>query len=167
MNVHRHLSLVALAAALSGGCGSDGALSGFAVRDSAGVMIAENTAPVWEEGSAWRLSAEPALEIGVFEGAPEYQLFRVAGALRLADGRIAVANSGTHELRFYSADGTYLSATGREGEGPGEFKGLAQPLLLAPDSLLVWDWSIARASIFDDDGTFARSSGPHESLERL
>ncbi len=130
---------------------------GPVVRDSAGVTIVENREPAWPEGEGWRLSETPLIDIGALEGAPEYQLFRVVGAVRLSDGRIVLANAGTHQLRFYGADGTYLGASGREGDGPGEFRDMGRLWLLPPDSLLVWDWRTRRMSVFDDRGKFARS----------
>src|SRR5690606_16795253 len=106
-------------------CGAgERAATDIAVRDSAGIALGEDTAAVWPEGGGWHLSPEPLVEIGVLDGAPEDQLFRVVGARRLGDGRIVVANSGTHELRFYDAQGRHLRSVGREGEGPGEFRGL-------------------------------------------
>jgi len=131
--------------------------SGPTLRDSAGIQIVENTAPQWPEGGGWRLAAQPLVEIGVLEGDPNYQLFRVAGAQRLSDGRIVVANSGTSELRFYDASGRFLSKSGRKGGGPGEFDVLRWLGILRGDSLVVYDWRNRRVSIFDADGKFARA----------
>lgn len=128
------------------------------IRDSAGVHIVENHLPRWAEGEAWRLPDRPALDIGVLEGDSNYQLFQVAGALRLSDGRIVVANAGSGELRFYDADGTFLSASGRKGGGPGEFQVLRWLGVLAGDSLLTYDGLSRRISVFDPGGGFVRSS---------
>ena len=67
------------------------------------------------------LAAEPDLVIGVLEGAAEYQLYRVGRPVRLSDGRIAVPNSGSHEVRLFDASGRFLRSVGRLGSGPGEF----------------------------------------------
>jgi hypothetical protein len=120
------------------------------------VQIVENTSSGWPEGPGWRLSDEPLLDIGVVEGDVNYQLFRVAGALRLGDGRLVVANSGTNELRFFDPSGTYLSSSGRKGGGPGEFGDLSWLGSSAGDSLLAYDWPNRRISVFDADGRFAR-----------
>ena len=53
------------------------------VRDSAGITIVENTTPLWRDGDAWSLTAEPTVQIGVMEGEAEYQLHRT---FRIADG---------------------------------------------------------------------------------
>lgn len=135
--------------------------SGPQVRDSAGVHIVENSGPRWPDGRDWRLSVAPLLDIGAVDADPEYQLFQVAGALRLSDGRIVVANSGSSELRFFDADGTFLAASGREGGGPGEFEDLLWLERLAGDSIMAYDWRQRRVSIFDPHGRFVRSFDLH------
>jgi len=139
-------------------CGSEPAVSESAmVRDSAGIRIVENTSPQWGAEAAWRFADAPNLDIGVFEGDPEYQLFRVNGAIRLADGRIVVANAGTNELRYFGPDGTFERTTGSEGSGPGEFQQLAILRRTPGDSVVTYDFSNRRVSLFDPDGDFTRS----------
>ena len=108
------------------------------VRDSAGIRIVENTTPLWQEGEEWHLSPEPVVDIGGGD-VEENQLFRVAGALRLSDGRIVVGNGGTHELRFYTGDGAFVRSVGRRSDGPGEFQDLRWVRRLRGDSLIaIW-----------------------------
>ena len=126
------------------------------VRDSAGITIVENSAPLWREEETWRLTTEPVVNIGVVVGEPEYQLHNVVGATRLDDGRIVVANGGTGEIRFYDPSGRFVSSVGRPGEGPGEFGSLGMLFRLG-DSLVAYDYQLRRTSVFDDKGTFARS----------
>jgi hypothetical protein len=158
----RILSLFILSLPLSmtlAGCDSGRTSSGPAVSDSAGITIVQNTAPRWAEGEGWRIADEPALDIGVVDGDSMYQLYDLAGALKLDDGRVVVANGGTSELRFYDANGRFLSASGRKGGGPGEFDGLMWVKKGPADSLLAYDWRYRRVSVFDDQGDFARSFG--------
>ncbi|HEX7118291.1 MAG TPA: 6-bladed beta-propeller [Longimicrobiales bacterium] len=110
-----------------------------------------------QEPAVWRLSAEPLLQIGVVEGAPEYQLFRAVSSVRLGDGRIAVLNAGSHELRFYDAEGRFVASVGRRGKGPGEFLAPARLYRMAADSLMVFDRANVRFSVHAPDGTFVRS----------
>lgn len=137
-------------------CGDAGPGARPVIRDSAGVTIAENVAPAWGEGG-WRIDPDPVVDIGVLEGEEVYQLFRVTGARRLSGGRIVVANSGTHELRFYGPDGRYEGASGREGGGPGEFRRLELLGLLAGDTIVTYDGSQERISIFGPDGRYVRA----------
>lgn len=135
-------------------CGGADAGDIAMVRDSAGVRIVENR---FEQGDlGWKLAPAPDLSIGVLEGPPEEQLFRVSGALRL-EGRIVVANAGTNELRFFDEGGAFLSAAGGEGDGPGEFRDIARIHRYGPDSLLVYDRSARRVSVFGIDGAYGRS----------
>lgn len=126
------------------------------VRDSAGIEIVENAAAVYPSPQ-WGISQEPALAIGVLEGDPDYQLYQVRDAVRLADGRIVIANGGTHELRWYGADGQFIRSAGGEGGGPGEFEGMGSLGRYGTDSLMVYDWRHRRVSVFDTAGAFARS----------
>lgn len=151
---------VAAAFVALGGCGdgsgADVAAAGPVVRDSAGVTIVENP-PSSEATPEWILAAEPAVEIGVLEGAPEDQLFRVVGALRLSDGRIAVANAGTNQVRIYDEAGDHLETWGGEGEGPGEFSGMTGMMHWAGDSLAVWDLRTRRITVFHETAGYGRS----------
>lgn len=147
---------IILSACSSESAGS-GEPAGYTVRDSAGVSIVESTEPAWSEGQGWTLSAEPTLSIGSLDGPEEYNLYRSMGALRLDDGRIVVANGGTNELRFFGPDGEFLNDVGGEGEGPGEFRGMAGIYRLGPDSLAVLDFRLFRFSIFDGAGAFAEN----------
>jgi hypothetical protein len=99
---------------------------------------------------------EPPVVIGDTAGGAGQELDRVAGAALLRDGSVVVANSGTYELRFYSAGGTFVRAVGRQGQGPGEFAHIDGLCRIDGDSLLVWDSSQRRVSIFAPDGRFVR-----------
>lgn len=149
-------------------CGGDGSVAARAtVRDSAGVRIVENSAPAWRTTEAWHLSDVPRVDIGVVEGDPHYQFDNVTGALRLRDGRIVVANAGSGELRFYDATGTYVSTSGRKGGGPGEFQSLSSVERLGGDSLLAFDRSSRRISIFDATGHFLQAITPQQAALQL
>ena len=141
------------------GCGTadaaSGAQSSFTVRDSAGIRIVESTEPA--EDRPWVISDSPLFQVGNVSGRPEYELYRVRGALRLSDGSIVIANSGTGELRWYSLTGEFLHSAGGTGEGPGEFLALASVFHLADDSTAAWDRRLRRLSIFGANGAFVRS----------
>ncbi|MEW5927216.1 MAG: 6-bladed beta-propeller [Gemmatimonadota bacterium] len=137
-------------------CGGDARAAGPVVRDSAGVRIVENSAPAWKEGQGWRLSAEPALDIGMVEGPPEYQFGRVTGAVRLGDGTVVVADNQSRNLRSFDRTGRHLRTIGREGGGPGEFMTLGS-LAAHGDSLVVGDYDNRRVSVFAPDGKLVRT----------
>lgn len=73
-------------------------------RDSAGVTIVESAVDPDATHSGWFLADQASLTIGTLAGSPEFQFFRIAGAHRFADGRIAVVNGGSQEVRVYGGD---------------------------------------------------------------
>ena len=150
-------ALVLTVLALAGCEGASGRSGGFAVRDSAGVRIAESSAPAWRQGEEWKLSAEPLVQVGEVEGEPAYQLSQVAGAVKLGDGSLVVANAQSHELRWFDGAGRHLRTAGGRGGGPGEFGGMSTLMRARGDTLAVFDWSAMRVSYFTPDGAFARS----------
>ena len=138
-----------------GGGARDGAPSAT-VRDSMGITIVESTAPTWTDVTAWRLSEEPTLTIGVTEGDAAYELYRVVGAVALTDGRIVIGTAGSNELRYYDAAGRHLLSVGREGSGPGEFQGMGLVRRMAGDSVLDHGLWSHGGSIFGPDGGHIR-----------
>ena len=133
----------------------------YGVRDSAGIMIAENPRPAPDSRLGWTVGAEPLVSIGNVKGESAYQLHRVADATRLADGRIVVANGGSLELLVFDAEGIHLDSWGGKGEGPGEFEGLNRVRPWAGDSLLAADPEQGRISIFDREGNHGRTAVLH------
>lgn len=102
----------------------------------------------------WQVDTVPVMEIGALEGDSVYQLYRVRDIVELADGGIAVANAGTQEVRIFDAAGGYVRSIGRQGEGPGEFTGLAR-LAVRGDTLLAYDpRAMGRLTRFRIDGTY-------------
>lgn len=139
-------------------CGRSGGPA-FSVRDSSGIEIAESRAAAWaEDAPGITLSVEPVMQVGSVDGVPEGQLDQVRGVVRLGDGRVAVANGATNELRFYGPDGRFISAAGRTGQGPGEFEGLGGLWGLPGDTLVAYDMQLRRLSRFDPNGGFLGSA---------
>lgn len=159
LSVPFHATLLASTVAVSvTACGdastSDASRPNTTVRDSAGIEIVENALPD-DQPVALTVSDEPIVSIGTVEGDEASQLHRVRDALRMPDGRIAILNAGTHEVRIYREDGTLDVRFGGQGDGPGEFSGSPWQLtLLPPDTLVVFDARTWEVSLFLDDGTF-------------
>ncbi len=125
------------------------------VRDSTGVAIVENRGPVWTERSRWRLSEQPLLVIGENLGDPDGQLWQVRGLARMKDGRIAVLNAGSQELRLFGTSGNLVARAGGHGGGPGEFDYPRSLTLLQGDTLVVLDRTGNRV-FFEPQGRFLR-----------
>ncbi len=148
----RHIALLAI---LLTACGKEKPAEPVAVSDSSGVHIVTSRAAAWTPGTEWKVGGQPTLQIGGGITDTSELVGPVIGAFRLSDGRVVVADQGTHSLRWFSSDGKPLQTSGREGDGPGEFRAMLS-LLEIGDSIAVYDGMQQRLSIFDANGTFAR-----------
>jgi len=140
------------------GCATDTPRTdGLAVRDSAGIAIVESAAALEDRPLAALADSTPVADIGTLDGPAEYQLYRVNSGAILPDGRIAIANAASQEIRFYDSAGRFLSSAGRRGEGPGEYQ--YPTLVPSPhaDSLFVNDPFPGRLSVLTADGVFVRA----------
>ncbi len=129
----------------------------FTVRDSAGVEIVTSPTPAWSPEESWTLSRAPELSIGEVAGEDDYTLYRVRAALRLSDGRVAIANGGTSQVRIYDSEGRHLENLGRLGEGPGEFTILIDLWRGLSDSIVAADLRPSRLTVFDAEGELGRT----------
>lgn len=100
--------------------------------------------PEWRVDSTWAVSVGEGSEEG-------HQLLWVGDAVLLEDGRLVLLSAGTKDLRVFSPDGVFIRTVGREGEGPGEFKGPTGFRLLPSGHLLVYDWGAQRVTEFDTE----------------
>jgi hypothetical protein len=146
-------ALIAFVAGCSGG--RDASAPTATVRDSAGIEIVENTARAWRQGEECRISAEPMLEIGAEDGAPEYEFGQAHGPVRLTDGRIVVADMQSNQMKWFDASGRYLMSAGRTGGGPGEFEQLYRLRKIGGDSLMALN-PASLTSIFTSEGEYVR-----------
>lgn len=126
------------------------------VTDSAGVTIVESTVSRWANGKGWTVDAEPTLDLTTSGSGPMHEFFRVVDAVRLTDGSIAIADFGSREVRLYAVDGSFLSASGREGEGPGEFRRMRSLRRYRADSLVAYDVSLGRLTILSGEPELGR-----------
>lgn len=106
----------------------------------------------------WTLNNHPEVDIGVAEGDEHYELAGASSSIRLTDGRVVIANSGTSELRVFDSTGRFVTSIGRKGEGPGEFAGSLQMAAISPTEFAVFDQSAQRLSAFDTSGSLIRES---------
>ncbi len=88
------------------------------------------------------------------------------GALeRLADGRFAASFWGPAPIYLFGADGVFESTIGREGSGPGEFRGVGNGLFADGSTLYAFDLRNGRLSVIDaDDGGVLRSALLHANV---
>ncbi|HWK90087.1 MAG TPA: hypothetical protein VNP72_08820, partial [Longimicrobium sp.] len=121
------------------------------------VQVVENAEPGWKPGEEWAVADTPALAIGSEQEG--YQFSAIAGAVRLADGRIAVGD-GSAQVRFFGPRGDLLGAFGSHGAGPEELGEIARLVALPGDSLVVFDAGNHRISVLRPDGGLAGTVAP-------
>ncbi|MEX1258945.1 MAG: hypothetical protein WEG36_15215 [Gemmatimonadota bacterium] len=88
----------------------------------------------------------------------EHDLVPIDTTIRVAvfeDGRMAIAQRQTFNVRFFSESGEPLGAIGREGQGPGEFT-TAHRLGWIADTLYAYDFSQRRFTLIDSDLNYVR-----------
>jgi hypothetical protein len=148
-----------LAAVVFAACGgaSGGLKPGAATtRDSAGISIVENSGPAWSAQARWTVVDSPLVDISGKGGDSGYEVDQVRGPVRLADGRIAIANASTNDIRIYDSQGKHLHTSGRAGSGPGEYSMIAGIWRGPGDSLVIDDILIRRITLLDHDGNVGR-----------
>jgi hypothetical protein len=138
------------------------------VRDSAGIRLVDVATEAWAGLPTWTLSKSPAVSIGRADGAEPYLLTGAFDATRLSDGKIAILNGATDEVRVFGSDGVHVRSIGRTGQGPGEFGAPTWLGRMAGDSLAVYDTRNQRVSVFDSSGALGRMWTPvHDGSARL
>lgn len=100
---------------------------------------------------------DPVISIGSTGGDEAYLFNRVSGGLLLG-GRILVADAGDLTVRFFDSMGGHLKTFGGPGEGPGEFRDLGWLGRYRGDSIVVWDRTLQRVTVFDRFGGIGRAN---------
>jgi hypothetical protein len=131
-----------------------------AQRDSAGIRIVETPGATARAPIGWTVGEKPDLQLGTAtDDGPE--VFDGIGGLSggiagMADGRIAVVDGSSGELRFFDRAGRFVNKAGGLGAGPGEFR---LPKLVqhpSSDSLLIFDRRNRRFTLYSSDGQVYR-----------
>ncbi len=132
-------------------CGGDAEPRLQVERDTLGDTIVVRTLAGSEWGTTGTLV--PEVQIGVFEGQDEYMFGSVRSLAVGPDGSIYVMDTQVPALRKYAPDGTYLTTFGREGGGPGEYRGPDGGLAVLDDGRVVLrDPSNARLQVYSSTG---------------
>ena len=124
-------------------------------RDSAGVLVVENVRPAWSDGERLSLAPKPRLMIGNSADSA-YRFRQVRGVMLLTDGRIAVADGASLQLRFFSSQGQFLSASAGRGIGPGQILNMDWVRRLRGDTIAI-NFGFATAALYTNAGPFVRT----------
>lgn len=97
------------------------------------------------------LGGEPLLRIGDGQ-ADTTALYQVRGGVLADRGAIILANSGLHEIIYFSGRGELVRRIGRDGDGPGEFRAISWLQARVDGGVHVGDSRTRRVSAFAADG---------------
>jgi hypothetical protein len=100
--------------------------------------------------------SDEVLRIGAVDERSGSVLYGVNGAAILGDGRIAIVNRGTSQIKLFSAMGDAVGEFGRQGPGPDEFKNLWSVAVRGPDTLVVGDYRPWRFTFVTPTGELLR-----------
>jgi hypothetical protein len=150
------------------GVGPGSPAIGQTSRDSAGIRIVDNDAPLLSREQWWRVDPRPIVAIGADAASRAdtvYEFERIMGVARLRDGRLAVGVQGSHTIRFFDAAGRFAHSAGRQGRGPGEFQQILGLDALRGDTLFVTD--LGEVEFFTGAGQFLRSGASRSAGEQF
>lgn len=129
------------------------------VRDSVGIQIVENHAPVWGVGELWTVEPEPTFVVGGYSATSDttddtsHLVWGIKVAIPLPGGGVAMLSPhGDRKVLVFGSSGEPSAYFGRTGRGPGEFFHPVHLQVLSGDTIAVWDQGFA-VSHFDLSGT--------------
>jgi len=124
-------------------------------RDSAGVLVIDNTRPAWSDSERLLLAAKPHLVFGNNTDSA-YRFRQVRGVTLMTDGRIAVADGGSLQLRLFSPQGQLISVNAGKGIGPGQLLNMHFLRRLPGDTLAIGA-GYSTLALYSSTGQFART----------
>jgi hypothetical protein len=153
---------IAAAAALSlgaGGCAGEAPASGWGgtvdTLSSGQIAVYNPTGSLWSVGDGWLLDEE--IRIGTLDGTGPDMFGAITDFEVDRYGRFWLFEGQAQELRVFAADGRFVRAVGRQGEGPGEFNRVIGMDWGADGNLWIADPSNNRLSVVDTTGVFVAS----------
>jgi hypothetical protein len=125
-------------------------------RDSAGVVIVENSRPTWNDSERLSLASRPRLVIGNTADSA-YRFRQVRGVMLLPDGRVAVGDGASLQLRIFGAQGQLLSVSAGKGTGPGQILNMHWMRRLRGDTIAIGS-GLSSLALYSSTGQFARAT---------
>ena len=128
--------------------------TGPLVADSTGVRVVVDSVPAWGGTPRWTVSDSPSVDLG----APAELFVGIAPVVRMADGRIVVADGARQTIFFFDASGKLLTSAGGRGSDEDQFHGLGWIGRGPGDTLVAFDFITRRLSLFDGKGKYVRGT---------
>jgi hypothetical protein len=133
--------------------------STYSVRDSLGIEIVELR---WDESPVrTEVGSVPAWEIG---GPEDLDLHQVRDAVMVGEDRVIIAEGSTQQILLLDVGTQSIVRLGGAGDGPAEFRGLAQVFPDHDGLVTAYDQRRRLLVTFNEDGRFVRSTRPAVDL---
>ena len=116
----------------------------------------ENARPAWSDSERLSLAAKPRFAMGGTADSV-YRFRQVRGVILLTDGRIAVADGATMQLRLFSPEGRFLSASAGQGTRPGQILNMHFIQRLRGDTIAIGS-GLSTAALYSSTGQFVRTA---------
>ena len=87
---------------------------------------------------------------------PDQEFSRVVGADLVGDSAVLVTGAGTHDMRLFNLAGSLLQTYGRNGEGPGENRGIGR-IFMQGDTVWTFDVLLKRVDQWSLRDGYSRS----------
>jgi len=120
------------------------------VVEKEGVKHVMNPAAPMEDGLVVNLQEN--WRLGMDDESDEEFFGVIARVLVDGDGRVFVLDAQLNEIKIYDADGMYETTIGREGEGPGEFRGASDMFFTSDGRIAVMQTLPGRIVTLSKDG---------------
>lgn len=146
-------------------CETSGDATGWSISVdtlATGTIHTVNT-PAGDPAPGWTL--EETLRVGAVDDSGPSSFGGLRGIVVLADGRFAVLDGPSQEVRVFGPEGTHLATWGGKGAGPGELEAAYGLMRDSRGMLRVPDHQNARMSVFDPAAGF-QWSAPLQVLRR-
>lgn len=116
------------------------------------VRVTNSGPTAWTDTNGWKLVYQRTVQPP--EGSPG-MLQNPSALLLLPDGRLIVIDNKATTVNLYGANGSWIRALGRRGEGPGEYHAIEGALLR--DTLFIQDYLQGRGTVMTFDGRVVRT----------
>lgn len=113
-------------------------------------------APFHADSGPAALSFEQELVLGSED--EDHLLFSATTFFTVApNGRIAILDAGNKRVLLFTEEGEFVTSTGSEGQGPGEFVSPSEITSDTKGNFYVFDAQALKVNIFDNDGAFVKT----------
>ena len=127
------------------------------VKTVDGVTVIHNPkTPIQQKGVSSTITLKEELSLGKEQDDPERSFASLSSFSVDDSGNIYIVDGKENKIKIYRGDGSFLRSYGRRGQGPGEFQGASQIVILPDGGQIVTDFMGRRLVFFSAKDEFLR-----------